>query len=83
MLEGLKPGFEVEVEIGYDISLPEYIAFQIIYRMFLKIFGIFLKAEIKGRTYEIKRDDNKNIINLFRVIDEDDPEDYLELIIRN
>jgi len=124
MLEGLKPGFEVE--IGYDISLPEYIAFQIIYRMFLsdkenlaniiwkdldrpkRLYQVefkdiidplfsqgaaaaralqeyysskkreirdFFKAEIKGRTYEIKRADNKNIINLFRVIDEDDPED--------
>ena len=32
MLEGLRPGFEKE--IGYDMSLPEYITFQIIYRMF-------------------------------------------------
>lgn len=130
MLEGLRPGFEVE--IGYDISLPEYIAFQIIYRMFLndkenlaniiwkdldrpkRLYQVefkdiidpifsqgasaaralqeyysstkreirdFFKAEIKGRIYEIKRADNKNIISLFRVIDEDDPEDYLELII--
>ena len=33
MLEGLKAGFELET--GYDISLPEYIAFKIIFRMFL------------------------------------------------
>jgi len=130
MLEGLRPGFEKE--IGYDISLPEYITFQIIYRMFLNdreklaeiiwkdterpqrlhqvelrdiIDPLFsqgmpavlalqehyslkkrelrdvFKARIKGRTYEIKRVDNKNILNLFRVIDEDDPDDYLELIL--
>jgi len=130
MLEGLRPGFEKEV--GYDISLPEYITFQIIYRMFLndreklaeiiwkdtehpqRLYQVELrdildplfsqrkaavlalqeyyslkkrelrdvfKAKIKGRTYEIKRADNKNILNLFRVIDEDDPDDYLELIL--
>ena len=130
MLEGLRPGFEKE--IGYDISLPEYIAFQIIYRMFIndreKLAEIIwkdterpqrlhqvelkdivdplfsqgasavlalqehysmkkrelrdaFKTSLKGRTYEIKRADNKNIINLFRVIDEDDPNNYLELIL--
>jgi hypothetical protein len=130
MLEGLRPGFEKE--IGYDISLPEYITFQIVYRMFLndreklaqiiwkdadhpqrlhqvelidiidplfsqgtkavlalqeyyslnkrELRDIF-KERIKGRSYEIKRGDNKNILNLFRVIDEDDPKDYLELIL--
>ena len=130
MLDGLRPGFEKE--IGYDISLPEYIAFQIIYRMFLndreKLAEIIwkdterpqrlhqvelkdivdplfsqgssavlalqeyysikkrelrdtFKTTIKGRTYEIKRVDNKNILNLFRVIDEDDPNNYLELVL--
>ena len=130
MLEGLRPGFEKE--IGYDISLPEYITFQLIYRMFLndreklaeiiwkdterpqrlhqveirdiidplfsqgtpavlalqEYFSLkkrelrdIFKARIKGRTYEIKRVDNKNILNLFRVIDEDDNGDYLELIL--
>lgn len=130
LLEGLRPGFEKE--IGYDISLPEYITFQIIYRMFLKdreklaeiiwkdterpqrLYQVELKdiidplfsqgtpavlalqehyslkkrelrdvfkVRIKGRIYEIKRSDNKNILNLFRVIDEDDPDDYLELLL--
>ncbi len=130
MVEGLTPGFESET--GHDISLPEYIAFQIIYRLFLndkknlaKIIwtdeerparlhqvefndiidplyskgesGVQsiqqyyrlnkrqireeLKSEVKGRTYEIKRADNNKIINLFRVINEDDPEDYLGLIL--
>lgn len=130
MLEGLRPGFEKEV--GYDISLPEYISFQIIYRMFLndrdKLSEIIwkdseppqrldqvelrdildplysqgnqavkaiqeyytlkkrdlrdvFKARIRGKTYEIKRVDNRNITNIFRVIDEDDPQEYLESIL--
>jgi len=130
MLEGLRPGFEKE--IGYDISLPEYIAFQLIYRMFLndreklaeiiwkdierpqRLYQVEIrdiidplfsqgapavvalqeyfslkkrelreafKARIKGRTYEIKRVDNKNILNLFRVLDEDDSNDYLGLLL--
>ena len=130
MFEGLRPGFERE--IGYDISLPEYIVFQMIYQMFQndkenlakiiwkdverpqRLYQVELrdiidplfskgasavqalqeyyklnkkeirnwfKVEVKDRIYEIKRADNKNILNLFRVIDEDDPEDYLELIL--
>ena len=129
MLEGLKPGFDIE--IGYDISLPEYIVFQVIFRMFLNdretlakliwkdteppyrldqvelrdiIDPLFsqgksvvkalqeyyalnkreirncFKSKIRNRVYEIKRADNRNITNLFRVIDEDDPGDYLDLI---
>lgn len=130
MMEGLRPGFERE--IGYDISFPEYITFQIIYRLFkndnetlapiiwkesemprrlyqMELRDIieplfsqgasavhalqeyykenkrkirnFLQIKIKGRTYQLKRFDNKILLNLFRVIDEDDPDDYLELIL--
>jgi len=130
MLEGLSSGFDIEV--GYDISLPEYIAFHLIYRLFLndkeniakiiwteetrprnlyrvefkdiidplslkgssavkaiqlyftenkrELRNIF-RVKIKDKLYEIKRADNKFILNLFRVIDEDDPEDYLDLIL--
>lgn len=130
MLDGLRPG--IELEVGTDISLPEYFAFQIIYKLFLndkeslakiiwtdenrpkKLYQVELKdiinplfslgakavkeiqryytenktylrsifkVDIRGRSYEIKRVDNKNLLNLFRVIDEDDPEDYLDLLL--
>lgn len=130
MLEGLRPGFEAE--IGIDISLPEYIAFQFIYSFFINdrenlakiiwsednlpkrldqvelrdiIEPIFsngnlvvrkiqdyyntkkrelrehYKIEVRGKLYELKRMDNNIIFDLFRVIDEDDPEDYLSLIL--
>ncbi|MHA2335611.1 MAG: hypothetical protein ACXAEU_26505, partial [Candidatus Hodarchaeales archaeon] len=39
-----------------------------------------LRTEINGVLYEIRRADTKTIFDLFRVLDEDDPEDYLELI---
>jgi len=130
MLENLRPGFEKET--GFDLSLPEYIVFHFIYKIFqhdretlaniiwadenrprnlhqvelrdiieplyqqgtksveklqlyynenkLRIRELF-KIDIYGTTYEIKRADNKRILNLFRVIDEDDPEYYLEKII--
>jgi len=39
-------------------------------------FRNIFRVKIKDKLYEIKRADNKFILNLFRVIDEDDPEDY-------
>ncbi len=130
MMDNLKPGFESEV--GIDISLPEYIAFLFVYKMFLhnpeKLSEIIwdsenrprrldhvelrdiirplmrkgntavkaiqdyyadnklefrekFKTEVYGNLYELKRTDNRIIKDLFRVIDEDDPDDYLELIL--
>ena len=130
ILDGLRAGFELEV--GEDISLPEYVAFRFIYKMFLfdkealakiiwrderrpknlhhvdykdiiqpllaqgtiavqsiqayfsekkRELREYFKVYIREHTYEIKREDNKTILNLFRVIDEDDPEDFLELIL--
>ncbi len=130
MMDGLRPGFEVEV--GIDISLPEYIAFLFVYKMFLnnpeKLSEIIwdsenrplrfdhveirdiirplmrkgytavraiqdyyadnklelrekFKSEVYGNTYELKRADNRMIKNLIRVLDENDPDDYLELIL--
>jgi len=131
MLEGLRPGFEAE--IGIDVSLPEYIAFQFIYSFFINdrealakiiwseenhprrldqvelkdiIEPIFSKGrlavrqiqdyynmkrreireqhkvEIRGNLYELKRMDNSKILDLFRVINEDDSEDFLSLILQ-
>lgn len=130
MMEGLRPGFDLEV--GLDITLPEYIAFLFIYKMFLndpetlseiiwdpenkprrldhaelrdlmrplmRKKDIAVKAiqkyftenklalrekfrtEVYGNIYDLKRADNKIIKELFRVINEDDSEDYLELIL--
>ncbi|MFX1366914.1 MAG: ATP-binding protein [Promethearchaeota archaeon] len=130
LMDGLRPGFEIEV--GIDISLPEYIAFLFVYKMFLnnpeqlseiiwdsenrphRLDHVELrdiirplmrkgkiavkaiqdyytenkleirekfKTEIYGNSYELKRADNRIIQDLFRVIDEDDPNDYLELIL--
>lgn len=130
MLEGLRPGFEAEV--GIDISLPEYIAFQFVYSFFLMdrenlskiiwsednlpkrldqvelrdiVDPLFskgriavnqiqdyynmkkrelrehYKVEVRGKLHELKRMDNKNILDLFRVFDEDDPQDFLSLIL--
>ena len=57
MLDGLRPGFERE--IGYDISLPEYITFQMIYQMFqndrenlAKI--IWKNSELPQRLYQVE-----------------------------
>ncbi len=130
MMDGLRPGFDVEV--GLDVSLPEYIAILFVYKMFLNdpevLSGIIwdpenrpnrldhvelqdlvrplinkgstvvkaiqkyyadkklelrekFRTEVYGNIYELKRVDNRFIRDLFRVIDEDDPEDYLELIL--
>ncbi|MHA1996821.1 MAG: hypothetical protein ACTSU9_01815 [Promethearchaeota archaeon] len=38
------------------------------------------KVTTEGETYEITRSDNKIITELFRVLDEDDPDDYLEQV---
>jgi hypothetical protein len=131
MLEGLVAGFDKET--GFDISLPEYVAYHFIYRMFVrdpttlasiiwlkspmppnlgvirlkeiidpiqnnahvivpKLQAYFndnkrelrneFKAAFNGQTYELKRSDNSLITDLFRVLDEDDNEDYLEKIIK-
>jgi len=39
------------------------------------------KIEVRGKLYELKRIDNNIISDLFRVLDEDDPEDFLSLIL--
>ncbi len=121
ILDGLRPEFDKE--LGVDISLPEYVIFNFIYRMFLlnrkkmaeiiwkdskppknllqvelrdiidplfdrgaiavselqkyylenkRMLRPSFKHEINEYTYEIKREDNHNITDLFRVIDEDD-----------
>ena len=128
ILKGLRPEFEKE--LGVNISLPEYVILNFIYRMFLldkktmseiiwkdskhpknllqvelrdiidplyskglnavkelqkyyfenkKILRTKFKHEINGHIYEINREDNQKLSNLFRVIDEDDP--FLDKIL--
>jgi DNA polymerase III delta prime subunit len=129
LFEGLYAGFDRET--GADISLPEYVAFHLIYRMFLRdpagLQGLIwsksppptnlhtvqlrdlidpirrggsaaiprlqayfnehkrelrdeLTITIGGEKYELRRTDNTLINNLFRSIDEDDPDNYLEKV---
>ncbi len=41
-----------------------------------------LVVTINNVTYKISRTDNDTILNLFRVLDEDDPENYLDRIVK-
>lgn len=131
MMDNLKPGFEKET--GQDLSLPDYIAYLFVFKMFQedpnelgkiiwdqvdpsirldhvelrdiidplarkgrqgveavqkyyiankwKIRNLF-KRNINGINYELKKADNSTIQNLFRVFDEEDPDDYLNLILK-
>ncbi len=129
ILNGLRPEFEKE--LGVNISLPEYVILNFIYRMFLldkktmseiiwkdgklprnllqvelrdlidplysrgtnavkelqkyyfenkRILRPKFRQDINRHIYEIRREDNQKLNNLFRVIDEDDTflDDVLE-----
>ncbi|WP_457559020.1 ATP-binding protein [Candidatus Harpocratesius sp.] len=131
LMDTIRANFETE--LGNDLSLPEYVAFQIVFHLFKenpkeiaqiiwpntnleqdfsyvqlqtiikpiydnaaqivpKLQSYFrqksrnlrpsFKSIINRKTYEISRKDTSRIANLFRVLDETDPEDYLDEILR-